>query len=149
MTIDDLKPHELEKLWAWVSAEPQAHMDDAGPKTLEAFVEHLANEKITVFAIRTGKKLVGAVGFQVHSSMLKGIHFIPEVRGSGLPRRGVDAVLHMLGGFGVPSVSVAWYASNARMTRFVQKLGGEITREAGKTIRAGEEVALHVAHFTL
>jgi hypothetical protein len=145
MTLDEIRPDELAKLWAWINAEPHLHLADDSPKTLEAFVASLANENITVVAARTGKKLIGAIGFDPAKSMLRGIHFIPEVRGTVHTYAAVKALLETVK---PAKVTARYLSSNKRVASFLRKLGAVEVDGGGSAIQNGVEVPLQQVIFT-
>lgn len=119
MTIDLIKPHELAALYLMMCEIPEIHNPDP---TFRNFIERLNSDKILVHAVRTGKKFIGAVGFQESTWMFKGIHFIPEVRGSGVAAKAVIAMLCL---YDAEPVRAQYFISNSRVARFLYKLGAK------------------------
>lgn len=144
MTIDALRGEELPTVWAWLIAEPELNSDDFGPKTLEDFRAYVdkgsADNTLIVFAVRTGRKLVGAVGFNPAEKCFRGIVFSPDVRGSGMAAKGVLGILEALWHLGVTTVSAKYFVTNERVTGFFRKLGAHFEGFDGHTTQGGVPV---------
>lgn len=143
MIIDTLRGDELTKVWNWLVDEPALHFDDFGPKTFEQFVEYMSGlegRNIIMFAVRKGKKLVGAVGFSPEDAHIKGMVFDESERGTGLPVSALRVLLLMLWKVGIKDVTFRYFASNRRMPGFLRKLGAKFIGLDGHTTQGGVPV---------
>lgn len=146
MTLDIANGPELWHLFQWLKENPKLHSDDAGPKTFEQFISHLKNENITTLAARKGRKFLGAIGIQPgeNEGWIRGIHFIPEVRGFGAAYTAVMAAITTFHPF---VVKLRYFVDNPYMPGFVRKLGGINVAGGGSTTRDGQPVDFQLVEF--
>lgn len=147
MTLDTITPDELKMLWGWMHEEPEFHIVDETPALFDEWTERLAIQGIDVIAVRTGKKFVGAIGFQPSTGMIRGVHFRKEVRGSGFARKALQALLASLFLAGAQTVSLRYLSTNMRAHRFFRRCGAEFNGIDGNTTQGGLNVPLLRATF--
>lgn len=146
MILDIANGPELWHLFQWIKENPKLHTDDAGPKTFDEFTAHLKNEDISVLAARKGRKFVGAIGIKAgeQEGWIRGIHFIPEVRGTGAAYTAVMAAITTFHPF---PVKLRYFVDNPYMSKFVAKLGGINLDGGGSTTRDGVPVDFQLVEF--
>jgi RimJ/RimL family protein N-acetyltransferase len=146
MTLDLASPAELWITFNWAKENPELHMDDNGPKTVEEFLTYLKNENITVLAARKGHKFIGSIGIKPgeDEGWIKGIHFIPEVRGTGAAYTAVMAAIATFHPF---PVYLKYFADNPFMPGLVRRMGGRNIDGGGSTTRNGVPVDFQLVEF--
>jgi RimJ/RimL family protein N-acetyltransferase len=117
------------RLWAWMQEDPDANGDDTAPKTCDAFEMALRGRAARgeqSWGFTHEGTPIGAMAFQPLSGdvgTLHGICFTRAVHGTGLPRAAVAVVLTELHAAGMRKICASYLVTNARVERFLQKLG--------------------------
>lgn len=139
MTFADVSPQQLPTVWNWIAENPELHMADEGPKNLKEFVTYILAENIKLIAVSKGKKLVGMIGFKEceDHNEIRGIHFIPEVRGQRVAHQ---AVAGLVVASEPKPVRLRFLADNPYMLGFLRKFYVHFMPTDLKAHRGDEEI---------
>lgn len=140
--------------WEWLNQFPAANFDDSGPRTLAEFAIEMdrrlaAGER--TWGFEHGGRLVGIAGYAPlapHWGMLRGICFDQPAHGRAIAEAAIRGMLDEIFAAGVEKISASYFADNARIHRFLARLGaieeGYLRRQAR---RAGQPVDMRLVAF--
>lgn len=123
MMFKDITPAELSTVWNWIAENPDLHMADEGPKDIKQFVDYILKDNIKLCGVHKGKKLVGMIGMRELEDCveIRGIHFIPEVRGQNIAKASLASII--IAAEPKP-VRLRFLADNPYMLHFIKKFYG-------------------------
>lgn len=115
--------------WGWLTEDRAANLDDSGPQTFRAWVDDAATRaqagrRLWIVAHHgTPCGFVSWVPLTARLGMLQGICFARSVHGTGIASTAVRRMLADAFAEGIEKLSGVYLATNARVGRFLQRLG--------------------------
>lgn len=146
--VSPLPPEYYSLVWRWLGEHPANNQDDFSPKTYAGFQVDmdLRQEREDVFLVLSDGKPVGAIGFcpmTPHAGMLHGILFSKSVHGTGVAKRAMQMLMEKLFASGLQKISASYYQHNARVGRFLEKLGFRVEGlMVDQTLQDGRAVSM-------
>lgn len=118
------------QLWAWMNEFPDSNMDDYSPRDYTAFVSMMRRraEFECSWGVESDGELCGIINYYPttpHSGMFHGICFTARVCGTPVTETAVRQVIEHLFDDGVEKISAMFFADNARVRKFLTRLGAE------------------------
>ena len=145
------------RVWGWMQQHPHWNCDDTTPTTVEDFADLMTQRASCewIWGVTADGQPCGVIAYQpepdtAQIGMFHGICFDEAVWGTGVAREAVARVLTELFAQGTRTVVAAYFADNARVARFLQRLGAvddpvlHVT-----TSRGGRVEQLRVVRFTV
>jgi RimJ/RimL family protein N-acetyltransferase len=133
VTLAPFPLKDIRLLWEWLLEEPACNFDDNGPTNIHELLELVRwriNDGELLWETRLGNNPVGAVGYRQldpDTGVFRGIVFARSVHGKGIAKEAVSKVLKTAFDSGTKIVRAEFFASNKRIQRFLEKLGGTVS----------------------
>jgi RimJ/RimL family protein N-acetyltransferase len=156
--LELLAPFPLDHsplFWSWLQENPSANFDDSGPKDageLRALIDRRLGAGEQAWEVLADGEPVGAIGYiQCSPSVggLRGMCFAQRVHGTGVSLRAMRLLLSLAFARGTKTIEAFYFASNARVERFLAKLGfGDIEVISSGSTQQGRLIDWHKASIT-
>lgn len=154
VALEPFPAEHLLELWEWMNQFPKANFDDAGPQSLEQFLQvmmHRAANGYKLVGVRLDSQWVGAIGFDQgdgRRGYLRGVCFDKAVHGTGIARLALGTLLVALWQEGYRKIGAAYFAGNPRIRKFLLALGA---KDEGylheESMREGKPVDVRLVAF--
>lgn len=134
-----------ERLFGWLAKYPDRSMDDAHPRSLDAFIPYIKDrsEREVHLCVYADNEPIGIIPYtEPDKGTIEtcGLCFAPEVHGSGLPREAMIKVLGHWFGTGIHWVIGKYFHDNPISAKFFKSLGAVDCGSYGTATRNGQPV---------
>jgi len=118
------------QLWKWVNESPECNMDDYSPRDYDSFVSTMTARAAyeRSWGVEADGSLCGIINYcptTPHGGIFHGICFTNYVCGTPVTETAVRQVIEQLFDEGVEKISAMFFADNARVRKFLTRLGAE------------------------